>query len=1143
MNFYHLYLVLNQMPQGFEKASETSEYDVLESKRDQPETNESISHIRNQNISVGISSTNDLEPDSSQVVYEVISVSDYRNGDSEIWKQREMVSSSVGTYIEEKGIEAKDIHSAAASKGPIKLDAVIHETAKETADRHMEPEFESKLTIVNSVTAHSAILDELVDQEKELTNNLSSKHDVSSQTEPPKFEHASVVSEVESDSSKNFACGNHGQSHEVCDLKEVGNEETQLLPVAETLPAVENPKAMIGEFKDHKVLKSSFSLDLGAAEEIRSVEDDKQATDLDNLPSVNSNVPARSVDNSSSYALENDLKEEDILAPTGGDIGTSVPENLPSACSSLPSKALDNCSMEALEVEVGLKKKGASTPIDGEVFPSIPENLPSALSSLPAGTVDSTSIKDLEDDSTPIDGEIGTCVPENLLRVSSVPVGALGNSTSDALVEHCKVDGLSKPVDGKVGTSVPGISSVPAGTVENSPSEALETDLKNNCVSTPIERQVGSSVPDNPPSAFSRVPAGTIDNSSSEALKDYRKKEGISTSIEGEVSSSVPVNPPSILRTSVPSGTVHNSSSEAFEHGLRKEGVSIPIDGDLPSSGFCITSDEETLLLPVAYTLPALENPEAIIGDFKDYKVLKSSFSLDPSAAEEISCVADDNKVTVHENLPSDTSNVPAATVDYSSSTLEGDLKKEGVSIPIEEEVGASGFSITGDIDTHLLPMAETLPAAETPKVMIGDFKGHTLLESSSPSVPGAAEEIRPVEDDTKVIAPENLLSAISNFPAGSVDNSSSDTLEDDHKMDGVPIPIGGEVDASGFSIVGNGDFGSSGSGDPPETSGFETNSSQPNNNLEGSRAPSLDAKSLQNEYSELYTREYSDRAPHESSADEQIWETTNLSGGKNADNHGIDELVHGSTVHGNVQAGDELSTNLTTSLTHEESIPETIEKCISLAGNDCLAEDSSMGLNSSSARNKTMGLAPEEKLMKHADPLHECTHLLTNSASLGEARCPNQVDIDMRASEAPSNSSVSPNCSVEIPNTFEGQTGDKTEVPRSSGYSAMGSQLKYEDPTVPSEKTSENASSKEIVAFSVDSEVPDKSSGCIEDVNLRDATVSGSFLDDGKDKVAKQDLGILAVDNSIASSSRTDSLDANWGSVSGNTFYLRYAW
>lgn len=849
----------------------------------------------------------------------------------------------------------------------------------------------------------------------------------------------------------------------------------------------------------------------------------EKVSNLQNIQNAVSNVSAGTVAYSSSDTFNGDLGKAGVSTPIDRETGMAVPENL----SSVPYGTEGNSSLDALQDD--LKKLGTSTLIGGGT--SVTANIVCPSSSMSTGTSDEFLLDNSKDDlkkegvSTSVSVEFILPVPPVATEDSKVPAGTLEHMTSEAMDDDLKKKRVSIPINGDANTSLQENlpitnSSVLVGAVDNSASQPVADDLRKELVSEPGDGEASASAHEDLNGALSNIPVvGSSDNILSEALEDDHEEEGFSTLHDRDVGTSDPDNLPCVL-SSIPAGTADNSSKEASKDALAKEVVLTHDFVEVGSPGFRETSGEDNQFLPLAATLPSVKNPEAMIGDFKDHKVLKSSFTFDVGADEEIKLAEDDKKVTVSEN-PIALKDVPDGNID----NLEDDFKKEGVSIPIHGEVGSFGFMGTTDEESHLLSVADTSPTVDNPEALIEEFKDYKVLKSSFSMDCGASEEIISLENDKKVTAPENLPIAVSSgLPSGSIDSSPSDALEDDLRKEGVSIPIDGEIDASDFKFNNDVGFGSSSLGNSLKTPNCEANNSERYNNAERSLTRSIDEKSMQNEVSEPASRQQSDVVPIESSTGEQDLQMVKLCGGGNANNHGDEKLVHVVPGNVNVQPGDEPSAGDSTRLAQLEAIPETIL----LVRNQSLGlENSSIGF-SSIDDNGTVQVTAEERLANQSHPTFESSRHLVSSDCLDDAGISPHMNVEAGASGKFCNSSESLRHTDEILHNTGGlKMGEETKVSNLSSAPEIVSELKYEGPTQRSEQIPEGSNLKEVAALAIKSQ------------NIREPAILGPSQDHVDENNTKPNPSILAVDNFIVSSSRTDSLEGNWGSVSGNISYL----
>ncbi|XP_057486669.1 uncharacterized protein LOC130772800 isoform X2 [Actinidia eriantha] len=135
-------------------------------------------------------------------------------------------------------------------------------------------------------------------------------------------------------------------------------------------------------------------------------------------------------------------------------------------------------------------------------------------------------------------------------------------------------------------------------------------------------------------------------------------------------------------------------------------------DGDIGSHSDAVDAcdkvgkgNENVHVLLVANDLPAVDNPEIMIQDFKDHKTWKSNLLVTLESGEVIEPAVDDNNDTVCEEkssiFPSVKSHASSDIPSAELQVLEGNLKQEdedkrvlAAEVPVEKEVDTSGLKV-----------------------------------------------------------------------------------------------------------------------------------------------------------------------------------------------------------------------------------------------------------------------------------------------------------------------------------------------------------------------------------------------------------------------------------------------------------------
>ncbi|CAK9139712.1 unnamed protein product [Ilex paraguariensis] len=457
-------------------------------------------------------------------------------------------------------------------------------------------------------------------------------------------------------------------------------------------------------------------------------------------------------------------------------------------------------------------------------------------------------------------------------------------------------------------------------------------------------------------------------------------------------------------------------------------------------------------------------------------------------------------------------------------------------------DVGSRGDLVKkgeGKEDMHVILVAN-LPAADQPEILVGDYKDHKGVKCSLPLTLGSAEEISHVEDDNKDMAYDEILSSSeSNKSSVSTHTFSADmnAVEGNIKQEGgekhiVEVPIKGGADTSESKDKGSENLGSNGLEAPADASRSERQKMQANSCAEGLQTRSFDGDEVNN--------------------------STNLNDGNNADDHEVDKIPKCETAGNESREGvkeEEHSLNTDKTLESMEKFSmSTVDQAINLvagddkddhdnlvAGDDTDDHEKARIEQSDTAENgKTEAAAGVEKCAIKRETVIESSHAVLETTCLDSVPDLTIFDIDASLVNTRQNRSNLQKCPDEVPQqaTKELETTNDTRVPAEHvDKVSMVAELDHRGDSETPEKNSENTFSKGPGPLPVESEIAIESSLSGEESHNADGVGGASGASSGRlqegdgGKVSKQ--GVAAVYISADSSSLSDSLEGNWGSVS----------
>lgn len=379
----------------------------------------------------------------------------------------------------------------------------------------------------------------------------------------------------------------------------------------------------------------------------------------------------------------------------------------------------------------------------------------------------------------------------------------------------------------------------------------------------------------------------------------------------------------------------------------------------------------------------------------------------------------------------------------------------------------------------HVLSVASDLPIVDHADILLEDFKDHRTFKSNSPPVLGFADVIRPLEGDNKGMVIEESPFSLHSSKPGGIHSTSAD--------------MNGTEDAYNLKQGSKEDLLTTEGPDEgvADTSKFKVTSGE-----------ALESNGLE--------------APPSSSRSEK----ENITNGS--------ESSEGVTIK-------ESSVNANTNFVYEDSHQTT-----KLTGGDAI-EISDEAWSEKSAE----GAAAEENCATTTITKLEPGLELSDSIYLASIPDTTISDINTSVSSNmmqthPSSKNSPDNDSQEV--RIEPEMNRETEVvAKCFGRGIMGSKLSHDGDFEELEENLEKPIMKEPGPFPIHSEISGGSSSDVKDGQSRNDG-KGNFgvisqpMQESDDKLIKQPGGTSSVYLSVDSS--TDSVEGNWGSVSGMIAY-----
>ncbi|XP_022874989.1 uncharacterized protein LOC111393607 isoform X2 [Olea europaea var. sylvestris] len=386
----------------------------------------------------------------------------------------------------------------------------------------------------------------------------------------------------------------------------------------------------------------------------------------------------------------------------------------------------------------------------------------------------------------------------------------------------------------------------------------------------------------------------------------------------------------------------------------------------------------------------------------------------------------------------------------------------------------------------------ENLPGGNIHEVIIEDFKDHKYIQSKLPLDLSSAEITRPVEavDEGSIVEEclrSHSVNPVGSMPSSSVVLSDSNVVDDNLKVEADTSTLTAtsvSVETSGFEVQ-------------KVTSGAEI---QSNCSTQGLQSHSVDsAKNALSEYSPVND---SSILSIVSSTSKEVKQKTDVHGDENAKNCDIGKSDKGLTVGNERSNGDS-----------EEML------CVESKSTSVHADKSSAPKDDGVIESEPVDAAGMEGELNHDRNIVKISEHKDKHASIEQESMPSSQE-----------------CLNETSATDNGCTSDKVSTLKSVGIDS-GVELIHDGNIVALDNNSPVSITEEPEAPPSDSEVLNKSSGTVDGIHITSGE-KGSGVnyepleDEPDDKLTKRKDGNSSVFISGASSSPTESLEGNWGSV-----------
>ncbi|MCD7472187.1 hypothetical protein HAX54_013195 [Datura stramonium] len=431
-----------------------------------------------------------------------------------------------------------------------------------------------------------------------------------------------------------------------------------------------------------------------------------------------------------------------------------------------------------------------------------------------------------------------------------------------------------------------------------------------------------------------------------------------------------------------------------------------------------------------------------------------------------------------------------------------------------------------GTEDVHVVSLAKDLPALDNPQ-LLKDFKDYNKFKSSFPFDLGSSEEIFSAKDDA--------------VAASEVTQSFADTGRCDGSFSLVALDVSGDqVSEEKVAVSAEGKTDSSGLSSNPNT--FECGVSSISNSS-GLREPE---DSLKDSLTSGTPADHSDMNTVISSHQEEVKQVTKV------DDPVIGRTEETSSTMAEENKGghpeNELRANNQTTLVHTSCLSEVNQTMVTLGGSDH-DEHEKVSTEQEKTEEKLVGVSEVDKTICPVGGHNDCAILTDTTVHKSreeifhEASEDGTISNDAKALDSASATGLDPkvisDCDVKEPSGMLVDTDLNSHVVDNSGDSTISTDakaLESASATGLDPKVISDCDVKEPTGLLVDTDLNSRVVDCFHAGDgLKSATgvISSASQNEGDDKLIKQNNTLSAVDTPMTSSSRADSLDANWGSVS----------
>ncbi|GFY93001.1 hypothetical protein Acr_08g0013970 [Actinidia rufa] len=436
----------------------------------------------------------------------------------------------------------------------------------------------------------------------------------------------------------------------------------------------------------------------------------------------------------------------------------------------------------------------------------------------------------------------------------------------------------------------------------------------------------------------------------------------------------------------------------------------------------------------------------------------------------------------------------------YSASAEDGDIGSHSDAVDACDKEGE------GNENVHVLLVANDLPAVDNPEITIQDFKDRKTWKSNLSVTLKSGEVIEPAVDDN------------------------NDTIYENKRVLAAEVPVEKEVDTSELK-VGSKDIGSYGVEDTPETTMIQ----KIQIDIEGQRSHDYHTNQLQDIQPEPTPMGLSDVISVNISADDKVRHETNLCGGKNEYNIDKDKNEKCDTdgKQSKELVKEELSTNIETASVSVDDLSvseadQTVDD-LGTGNSDGAVQDkpemnSKMTIESASTPSDAKIVVGEmDKCTNNLQEAENTTYFVHDSSEVGP-------DASHLRITAPARSDLQNRQGEDSEEAMKEPKSNCMNIVLAENVDAVckGVESNHDSGAEVSKRIAETPPG----LFPVESDSTMKRLSTVaDDSHCRDGVW---VLRAQSKKLAKPPIEVPTVDVSVDSSSQPDSLEGNWGSVSG---------